>query len=256
MSSYIKSISKDIFDQAGRLLKCGNIALWIATGILIVDFLLGDRKQQIHHWDSALVVQALLLAAYSFLTMGSSIVMAKARRVKINDVVDNAFGTDIGNGHSEGYFDNDEIKKGTLRLLYNTAESCFFTLREMKKMKTSMFVKSLIPLTILALGLVLNRAEMIMAIFRLSAVMVILVQMVRFFTTLSQLEALLERMLTTLKHKITSAAQFNAESINYTLEYETLMVWYGVKIPDKVYLALNENLTAEWEEKKKTFVAK
>lgn len=256
MATPIKSISGDLFAQAGRLAKWGSVALWTATGILVADFLLGGYKQQIPHWNIALVVQALLLAVYSLLTLGSSIVMAKARRVKINDVVDNAFGTDIGNGHSEGYFDNDEIKKGTLRLLYNTAESCFFTFREMKKMTTSVCVKAFIPLTILVLGLVLNRAEVIMAIFRLSAVMVIMTQVVRFITTLSQLEALLERMLTTLKHKITSVAQFNAESINYTLEYETLMVWYGVKIPDRVYLALNERLTAEWEEKKKTFIAK
>lgn len=256
MSTPIKSISKYYFAQAGRLAKWGNVALWTATGIFVADFLLGGYKQQIPHWNIALVVQALVLAVYSLLTLGSCIVMAKARRVKINDVVDNAFGTDIGNWHSEGYFDNDEIKKGTLRLLYNTAESCFFTIREMKKMTTSVCVKAFIPLTILVLGLVLNRAEVIMAIFRLSAVMVIMTQVVRFITTLSQLEALLERMLTTLKHKITSVAQFNAESINYTLEYETLMVWYGVKIPDKVYYALNESLTAEWEEKKKTFVAK
>ena len=256
MTSPIKSISKDLFTRTGRLSKWGNVALWTAAGILVADFLLGGYKQQIPHWNTALVVQALLLAAYSFLILGSSIVMAKARRVKINDVVDNAFGTDIGSGHSEGYFDNDEIKRGTLRLLYNTAESCFFTCREMKNMTTSVCVKAFIPLTILVLGLVLNRAEVIMAIFRLSAVMVIMTQVVRFITTLSQLEALLERMLTTLKHKITSVAQFNAESINYTLEYETLMVWYGVKIPDKVYLALNESLTAEWEEKKKAFIAK
>lgn len=256
MSTPIKSISKDLFGQAGRLSKWGNAVLWIATGILIIDFLLGDRKQQISHWDSVLVTQALLLAAYSFLTLGSSIVMAEARKVKINDVVDNAFGTDIGLGHSEGYFDNNEIKKGTLRLLYNSAESCFFTFHEMKKMRTSVYLKSIIPMAILILGLVLNRAELIMAIFRLSAVMVIWVQMVRFCTTLSQLETLQDRMLSTLKHKITSVAQFNAESINYTLEYETLMVWYGVKIPDRVYLALNERLTAEWEEKKKSFVAK
>lgn len=94
MSTPVKSISKDLFAQAGRLSKWENAALWIATGILIIDFLLGDRKQQISHWDSVLVMQALLLAAYSFLTLGSSIVMAEARKVKINDVVDNAFGTD------------------------------------------------------------------------------------------------------------------------------------------------------------------
>lgn len=50
-----------------------------------------EVKQQIPHWNIALVVQALLLAVYSLLTLGSSIVMAKARRVKINDVVDDDY---------------------------------------------------------------------------------------------------------------------------------------------------------------------
>lgn len=251
----VKSITYENFARAGRLAVWGQCALWGATCIAVAEMVAGasfpERVRTL-----LLTFEALLLAAYSFLSLFSSLVNYRAGRTKINDVVDNAFGTDIGAGHSEGYFDNDEIKRGTLRLLYNTAESCFFTFREMKKMTTSVCVKAFIPLTILVLGLVLNRAEVIMAIFRLSAVMVIMTQVVRFITTLSQLEALLERMLTTLKHKITSAAQFNAESINYTLEYETLMVWYGVKIPDKVYFALNESLTAEWEEKKKTFMAK
>ena len=61
-------------------------------------------------------------------------------------------------------------------------------------------------------------------------------------------------MLDTLKHKIGSAGQFNAESINYALEYETVMVWYGVKIPDKVYFKLNERLTSEWNNLKTTFL--
>ena len=61
-------------------------------------------------------------------------------------------------------------------------------------------------------------------------------------------------MLYTLKHKPSSIAHINAESINYALEYETLMIWYGIKIPDRVYYAMNESLTLEWHEAKKKFV--
>ena len=34
------------------------------------------------------------------------------------------------------------------------------------------------------------------------------------------------------------------------------MVWYGVKIPDRVYLKLNERLTSEWDNLKTTFLVK
>lgn len=63
-------------------------------------------------------------------------------------------------------------------------------------------------------------------------------------------------MMSTLKHKIGRVAQFNAESINYALEYETVMVWYGEKIPDKVYFKLNDSLTNEWNDLKQSFVVK
>lgn len=115
-------------------------------------------------------------------------------------------------------------------------------------------LRTFIPFAILIIGLFVNKTEVIMAIFRISAIFVLLIQAIRFFVTLFQLEVLLSRMLDTLKHKIGSAGQFNAESINYALEYETVMVWYGVKIPDKVYFKLNERLTSEWDNLKTTFL--
>ena len=139
-------------------------------------------------------------------------------------------------------------------MLYNTAESCFFSYRELKSMVGGVCLRTFIPFAILIIGLFVNKTEVIMAIFRISAIFVLLIQAIQFFVTLFQLEVLLSRMLDTLKHKIVSAGQFNAESINYALEYEAVMVWYGVKIPDKVYFKLNERLTSEWNNLKTTFL--
>ena len=251
----VKSITHDSFARAGRLAVWGQCALWGAAVIAVAEMVAGASFPE-RVGAPLLTLQALLLAAYSFLTFFSSMVNYRAGRTKINDVVDNAFGTDIGDGHSENYFDNDEISQGTKRLLYNTAESCFFSYRELRSMAWGVSCKTLVPLAILVAGLVLNRAEVIMAIFRITALLVLIIQAVRYAVTVSVLETLLGRMTDTLKHKAVKANQFNAESINYTIEYETLMSWYGCKIPDSVYHRLNESLTKEWEEKKKSFVIK
>lgn len=252
----VKSVSGIYFSWAGKLLSYAQWSLWVAAFIVVVSMVWPDMVASWSYWNRVLAFEALLLAAYSLLIMGSSIANFMARKKKINDVVDNSFGTEIGIEHSENYFDNEDIKEGTRKLLYNTAESCFFSYNELKSMVGVVCLKTLIPLAILVIGLLVNMTEVIMAIFRISAIFVLVVQAIRYFVTLFQLEVLLSRMLDTLKHKIGMASQFHAESINYALEYETVMVWYGVKIPDKVYHKLNEKLTAEWESLKITFLVK
>ena len=252
----VRSVSGVYFSWAGRLSSWGQILLWCAATIAVVGMIWHPSLQNWQYWNQVLVLEALLLAAYSLLTLGSSIANFMARRKKINDVVDNAFGTEIGTEHSENYFDNEEIKEGTKKFLYNTAESCFFSYRELRSMAGGVCLKTFIPLAIMVVGLIVNKTEVIMAVFRISAIFVLVIQAVQYFVTLFQLEVLLSRMLDTLKHKIGSAAQFNGESINYALEYETVMVWYGVKIPDRVYLKLNEQFTSEWENLKTTFLVK
>jgi len=230
--------------------------LWLDAIIEIVGLIWCNSLSSSRYWNSVLVIEALLLAFYALLSLGSKVANFWARKKKINDVVDNSFGTQIGDVHSENYFDNEDIKAGTKKLLYNTAESCFFSYNEMKSMVISVCIKTALPFVILAFGLILNKAEIIMAIFRISAIIVLLTQALQFFITLMQLQVLQSRMFSTLKHKVGNVGQFNAESINYSLEYETVMVWYGTKIPDKVYRKLNDKLTNEWECQKKSFVVK
>ena len=252
----VKSVTKESYTLAGHLSTYGNCALWVAAVIVVVGMFLGEKVIGRPAWNVVLIVQGLMLAAYSFLTLGSSLVNFRARKLKINDTVDNAFGTEIGDLHSENYFDNQEITSGHRRLLYNTAESCFFSYRELKSMWFCVCSKLFVPLAVLIVGLILNKAEVIMAIFRIAAILMLIVQAVQFFVTLCFLKVLLNRMLDTLKHEIGSAVQFNAESINYTLEYETLMIWHGTKIPDRVYRKMNEELTSEWEKMKNVFVVR
>lgn len=256
LSMEVKSVTKESYVLAALLSTSGDCALWVAAIIVVVGMFLGDKTSGSSAWGIVLIIQALMLAAYSFLTLGSSVVNFRARKLKINDTVDNAFGTEIGGSHSENYFDNQEITSGHKRLLFNTAESCFFSYRELKSMWFCVCLKLFVPLAVLIVGLILNKAEVIMAIFRITAILMLIVQVVRFFVALFFLKVLLNQILNTLKHKIGSAVQFSAESINYTLEYETLMVWYGTKIPDKVYRKMNEKLTSEWEKMKNIFVAR
>ena len=252
----IRNVFGVYFSWAGKMSAWADLLLWLAAIIEVVSLLWGETLSCCCYWKSVLVLEALLLSAYAILSLGSRIANFLARKKKINDVVDNSFGTQIGEDHSDNYFDNEEIKAGTKKLLYNTAESCFFSHNEMKSMIGSVCVKTLLPFLILAVGLIINKAEVIMAIFRLSVIIVLITQAVQFLVTLMQLQVLQSRMFATLKHKIGNVAQFNAESINYAMEYETVMVWYGTKLPDKVYRKLNEKLTNEWEGHKETFVVK
>ena len=250
----IKSVSENSYARVGGLTKAAIIAIWIAAFLNVAEVVLNEYIWTPSIWRAVDTIQMILLASYTILTLLSSWANFKASKLKVKDAIDNAFGTEIGDEHSTNYYDNEEVIEGAKKLLYNTAESCFFSHRELQKMKIGMCIKALIPLFVLCIGLIIESTAVIRMVLQLSAILVLLVRVIKFYCTISQLNNLLDRMFVTLKHKNVSDSQLHAESINYTIEYEALMVWYGTKIPDKIYHKMNKQLTSERERMRKSFV--
>ena len=114
----VKSVTKESYALAGLLSALGNCALWVAAVLVAVGMCQGDKVIGSSAWNVVLIIQALMLAGYSFFTLGSNVVNFRARKLKINDIVDNAFGTEIGNSHSENYIDNQEYYDNGKRKMF------------------------------------------------------------------------------------------------------------------------------------------
>ena len=77
----VKSVSKDYFALSGKLSTHGQWMLWIAAAIVIASMIPGLVLSCLW-WNVLLTIQALLLAAYSFLILGSSLANFKAENLK------------------------------------------------------------------------------------------------------------------------------------------------------------------------------
>lgn len=82
-------------------------------------------------------MQVLLILAYHFCFIYSSILHYQASKVHFPDFLDEALGTNLTTNHSKDYYSGEEIQKGVYKIAYQTSENCFFTKRIFQLMTRS-----------------------------------------------------------------------------------------------------------------------
>lgn len=232
-----------------------NASLYIASLIIVLSHIIPEKYVASDGWYYISLLQILLVVSFQILSLTSSIYNFFGRKIKINDLVDNSFGSSQCNLHSSNYYDNEEFVAGEAKLYLNTAESCFFSYREMLYMQPCAYSKNLLIVIVFIAGLVMKSTNIILSIFQITVLVSILISTVRFVVTLIALHNLFSRIDTSLKHE-TPIEQLKADSINYSLEYETTMVWFNSLLSEKIYNRHNAELTEEWNKIKQNYKVK
>lgn len=252
MSVEIISPSSSYYKRSECCNKRATFFLLVASIIIAAGLLLPGCIINHSNWYYMKVIQILSVVAYQSFTLASTILNFRGRKVKINDLVDNAFGSNYSDKHSVGYYDNDHANEGIVRYYLNSAESCFFSMREMEYMQKTVYSKSALLLILIGCALFSRNTDFILAIFQITILFTIIISTVKFVVVLNELHRLFDRMDTALKKKC-NKQQVLTDAINYSLEYETIIAWFSTKLPDSVYLANNESLTLEWNKRKRKY---
>ena len=153
MSAEIISPSSSYYKRSECFNKWATFFLWVASIIIAAGLLLPGCIINHPNWYYIKVIQVLSVVAYQSFTLASALLNFRGRKVKINDLVDNAFSSSHSDIHSVGYYDNDDANEGIVRYYLNSAESCFFSMREMENMQNTVYSKSALLLILIGCAL-------------------------------------------------------------------------------------------------------
>lgn len=248
----ITSVSSKQYKKSRCCMSWAKVSLYIASLIIVLSLIFPEGIIVRKEWYYINLLQILLVVSFQVLSLISSVYNFLGRKIKINDLVDNSFGSKQCNLHSSNYYDNEEYVTGEAKFYLNTAESCFFSYKEMLYMQPCVYVKNLFIVIIFIAGLAMKSTDIILSIFQITVLVSILISTARFVVSLIALHNLFSRIDTSLKHE-SSIEQFRADGINYSLEYETTMVWFNSLLSEKIYKRYNTELTEEWNKIKRNY---
>lgn len=200
-------------------------------------------------------VNYLLIVSYYAVSVVTEVFLypAAARQRRLN-LIDNSLGSRFLGQDSQGYFSNDVVPQGPYKLCVNCFENCFFTYSIAKGMQKSVVTKNavfaLVFLSLAYVGIKSNSVGLpILQIF-LSALF--LTDLIHHLNFTSKLGILLDRfkqffMETETNPSIKAALHY---PVSLLMDYETTLAYNKGPMSDRVYNAMKERLSTEWEQMK------
>ncbi|MCO7119180.1 hypothetical protein NIA13_11670 [Oscillibacter valericigenes] len=168
--------------------------------------------------------------------------------------IDNSLGSKYLEKSVEGYYTNDSLDIGPLKMLVNCGENCFFTLNIAKGMASQIVIKNVVCfflfLTIAYFGIKDNSVAIPILQILLSTLF--LTELIHHINFIIKLEQLFDRF----KEKFSKKAdetQTLQDAVLLFLDYETTLAYNKAPLSDTVYERLNEKLSKEWEEIKERY---
>lgn len=207
------------------LLPLGRFAPYVFVGqsVTAIAFVLLECTDELHFWYLA----------------------ERARR---RHLVENAFGIDLTNATTEGYY-NNEFSHGEKRLIANAFESVFFTMRIVRRMLSWSLVKGAIAILTFIAVIMVSRDYSLFPVFTqtvFSSYMII--GTTRTLVYSSRLDHLYEEMYRTCVTLGISSSSERVRALVDVEEYECLKAHFKVRLSERQYVKLNSGLSAEWED--------
>lgn len=172
-------------------------------------------------------------------------------------LVDNSFGSKYLGKPTKGYYDNDELKLGTYKLITNCYESCVFTYNISKRLTKKIVIKnvlfSIILITLAYFGM--KNSLIAIPILQIFLSSLFLTELIHQLNFVSKLERLLERFqdIYTYYQKADKFKEDVSKEIMLLLEYETILAYNKAPTSNKIYNELREKLNNEWKETKEQY---
>lgn len=140
---------------------------------------------------------------------------------------DNSFGTKLSETRSVGYYSNDDVASGYMKLALNNFESVFFTYRIMKENLCPAIIKAIVISVIFILVAILGLQNIFILLIQITLPITIIVESIR-----------------------------HADILNQLTNYTATLTAGSVLLDDRTYSKLNASLSKEWDEIKNEFEIK
>lgn len=254
----VKSVTKDKYVKV-RKARCWATRLLWASAIVLLLLAIYEISYDIKNIVPIKYIgylkylQISLILSYHVCIVYSSILHYQAGKLHFPDFLDNALGTCLITEHSENYYDDEEVKKGALKIAYQTAENCYFTKYIFKIMKQQQY-KSFICIVIIAmLVFISGYTDFVVLFFKITLPVVMLKKTITIFYAAFEFSRLYEDIYKVMTHKSTKR-QLLADALNILLQYESLKAWLNFPSSEKIYKEYNEQINKDFEKEKSNYI--
>ena len=148
-------------------------------------------------------LQISLILSYHVCIVYSSILHYQAGKLHFPDFLDNALGTCLITEHSENYYGDEEVKKGALKIAYQTAENCYFPKNIFNIMKQQKYKSFICFVIITNIMFFIRYTDDVQLFFNKTLPVVMLKKTITIFYAAFELSRLYEDIYKVMTHKST-----------------------------------------------------
>ena len=237
------------FNTVKKVDCAANALMWISAALMLAE-LFTESQQYEDATNYIVAFNCFILVVFQILSFYKEVLQFKAEKLKRLDLYDNSFSTKLSETHSEGYYSNDNITSGYLKLAVNNFESVFYTYRIMKEDLCNAVIKAIVISIIFVLVAILGLQNIFILLIQITLPITIVVVSIRYVVTESRVkEICLEyRKLFEKKDSIR-----HADILNQLINYTATLTAGSVLLSDRTYNKLNASLSEEWENIKNEF---
>lgn len=240
---------KSLFQTVRRLRSAENWCVYIATTFLVFE-LFATIYNAVPAVVSCCQIATCILAVISLLIgLLSDQFLYQAEEEKRKDLLDNAFGTHLSEHDSNSYYSNETTPKGIKKLAVNNYESSFFTQRILSAgmgRQIALFISVLLVFVVVSL---LANRDAVVLLLQLALPVNIIVEFVRYCSTYYRVKKL------TLTYRMlfdNNKQPRPADLLLNVLNYTAALAYGKTLLDEKKYNQMNESLSLEWENIRKS----
>ena len=234
---------KEIFQQARNLRTVESVCVYVATSLLVLEFVVSRYFMATTVLSIIQVVTCIIAVVTVIMNLLSDLFLYQAEEEKRKDLLDNAFGSHLSEYDTNGYY-NNELPKSIRKLAVNNFESSFFTYRILKSGFVAQIVQVLVVLLIfLTVSMTADR-DVVILLLQLTLPISICVSFVRYCFTYNRVEKIYNNYRTLFDNNQTPR---HADLISNILSYTAALATGRTLLSEKKYKNLNNQLSEEWE---------
>lgn len=237
------------FNTVKKYDRISKILMWLSAALMIAEI---SAEELLYPTITfyIVVVNCFVLIFFQIISFSKEMLQFKAEQQKRLELYDNSFGTKLSETHTEGYYSNDIVAIGYMKLAVNNFESVFFTYRIMKEDLYISIVRAITICSLFVLVAILGLQNIFILLIQITLPIAIIVDSFRFVVTESRINSIYieYRRLFEKKDRIREA-----DILNQLANYTATLAAGSVLLNERTYNHLNESLSKEWEYIKKDF---
>lgn len=182
-----------------------------------------------------------------------------AEETRRRDFIDRSFGTKYCHVSSEGYYDTEELESGMYKMVANVFENSLFSSEISKKMLSKNMAINISLLVILLASIItstvkIDYAVLLLQVFIGKDFVMGMIDLKKYNESTTETFNDIKKIFdNNLENTAESISKNTPEILRIYLKYETNITDKKLLLDSKIYGAMNEPLSNDWEEMKKKY---